>query len=72
MPDIIVMRDSFGSPIIKFLSEQFDYSFFLWDKWEHNLDEDIFAAEECDIYLQLIWEGLLLRIIETPPKGWYF
>ncbi|MDX1479024.1 MAG: hypothetical protein R3301_15025 [Saprospiraceae bacterium] len=71
-PSLFVVRDSFGSPVIKFLSDEFSYSFYLWDKWEHALNADIFAKEGCDIYVQLIWEGLLLRLIETPPRGWFF
>ena len=67
-PKILVIHDSFGSALIPFLIEHFSKSVFIFDAWQHNLNESILFNEKPDIYIQLVSESLLPNIPKNAKK----
>lgn len=72
LPSLFVNRESFGDAVLRPLSAQFSRSFFYFDEWEHGLNASVYAKEGGTIYLQLIWEGMLYKLLEeeTDDYGW--
>ena len=66
-PALFMVRESFASATILPLSEHFSRSFYLFDNWKHNFNAPIFEAEQPDIYIQMVWEGLIFNLMENPP-----
>jgi alginate O-acetyltransferase complex protein AlgJ len=60
-PRAVVFRDSFGSALIPFLSEEFSRAVYLW---QYNVDPDVVLAERPDIVIQE-WVGR--RLSTMPP-----
>ena len=60
-PRAVVFRDSFGSALIPFLSEEFSRAVYLW---QYNVDPDVVLAERPDIVVQE-WVGR--RLSTMPP-----
>jgi alginate O-acetyltransferase complex protein AlgJ len=60
-PRAVVFRDSFGSALIPFLSEEFSRAVYLW---QSNVDPDVVRAERPDIVIQE-WVGR--RLSTMPP-----
>jgi alginate O-acetyltransferase complex protein AlgJ len=52
-PRAVVFRDSFGSALIPFLSEEFSRAVYLW---QYNVDPDVVLAERPDVVIQE-WVG---------------
>lgn len=67
LPSLFVVRESFASATILPLAEHFGRSFFLFDNWKHDFHPAIFEQEQPDIYLQMIWEGLIFNLLKDPP-----
>ncbi len=72
LPSLFVTRESFAGFLILPLSEHFYRSIYLFDEWRHDFNGDIYAREGGDIYLQLIWEGMIYQLLEegTEDYGW--
>ncbi|MBX2874186.1 MAG: hypothetical protein KTR30_18855 [Saprospiraceae bacterium] len=66
-PALFMVRESFASATILPLSEHFSRSFYLFDNWKHNFNAPIFEAEQPDIYIQMVWEGLIFNLMNNPP-----
>ena len=60
-PRAVVFRDSFGSALIPFLSEEFSRAVYLW---QYNVDPDVVMAERPDVVIQE-WVGR--RLSTLPP-----
>ncbi|HZI80623.1 MAG TPA: hypothetical protein VFD69_13970 [Vicinamibacterales bacterium] len=60
-PRAVVFRDSFGSALIPFLSEEFSRAVYLW---QYNVDPDVVLAERPDVVIQE-WVGR--RLSTLPP-----
>ena len=60
-PRAVVFRDSFGSALIPFLSEEFSRAVYLW---QYNVDPDVVLAERPDVVIQE-WVGR--RLSTMPP-----
>jgi alginate O-acetyltransferase complex protein AlgJ len=60
-PRAVVFRDSFGSALIPFLSEEFSRVVYLW---QYNVDPDVVLAERPDVVIQE-WVGR--RLSTMPP-----
>jgi alginate O-acetyltransferase complex protein AlgJ len=60
-PRAVVFRDSFGSALIPFLSEELSRAVYLW---QYNVDPDVVLAERPDIVIQE-WVGR--RLGTLPP-----
>ena len=56
-PRAVVFRDSFGSALIPFLSEEFSRAVYLW---QYNVDPDVVLAERPDVVIQE-WVGRRLE-----------
>jgi hypothetical protein len=68
LPRLLLIRDSFGTFIIPFLSESFSHSTCIFDAWKYRLNEDIFKNEKPQIVIYLIYEPLLLNILDDLKK----
>jgi hypothetical protein len=68
LPKIMVARESFATPFTKIFPHYFGETIFLFDNWKHDFYPDIIQQEQPDIYLHIIWEGLLFEIIK-PDKN---
>lgn len=69
LPKLLMVRESFATPLVKILGDHFRESVFLFDNWKHEFHPDIVAQEEPDIYIQMIWEGMIYNLLPNPPKG---
>ncbi|MCH2084046.1 MAG: hypothetical protein MK226_16740 [Saprospiraceae bacterium] len=67
LPKVMVARESFASPFTKIFPHYFSETIFLFDNWKHDFHPNIIQQEQPDIYLHLIWEGLLFQMIK-PDK----
>ena len=68
-PALFVVRESFANATILPLSEHFSRSFFLFDNWKHDFNAAIFEQEKPDIYIQMVWEGLIFSLMENPSPN---
>ncbi len=68
LPNMLMIRDSFGAPLIPFLSEHFNKSVYIFDGWHHWLNEDIVINERTDIYLQVVVESFIPNITKNAKK----
>ena len=58
LPSALIIRDSFGTPIIPFLSEKFERSMFIFDNWHYTANEHIIEQEKPDIVIYVVMESL--------------
>lgn len=72
LPRLLMVRESFATPLIKILGDRFRESVFLFDNWKHEFHADIVELEQPDIYIQMVWEGMIYNLLPNPPKnaGW--
>lgn len=68
LPKLMMVRESFANPLIKVLGDHFRESVFLFDNWKHQLHPDIVQQEKPDIYILMVWEGMLFNLLPNPPK----
>ncbi len=68
LPSLFVTRESFGENLLRPLSEHFGSTFFLFDEWKHQLNLPDYEREGGDVYLQLIWEGFIFNLLDTPEE----
>lgn len=69
LPRLFMVRESFANAMVDILGERFAYCFFVFDNWKHEFNQDIYEIEKGDIFVQMIWEGLLFELLEDPPEG---
>ncbi len=62
LPNILVIRDSFGNMIMPFMREHFNKSVFIFDAWHHEFNKNIVLNEKPDIYMQFILEMFIPNI----------
>lgn len=65
LPRMLLVRDSFGKPLIPYLSEHFSKSVYIFDGWHHWLNEEIALTEKPDIYIQLVLEAYIPNIYKS-------
>lgn len=63
LPRIVVIRDSFFSPLLGPFSEHFSRSVFLFDGWHYGPNYNIIEKERPDIVLLQVYEPHLVNII---------
>ncbi|MCB0633685.1 MAG: hypothetical protein R2824_13950 [Saprospiraceae bacterium] len=68
LPKMMMVRESFANPMIQVLGDAFRESIFLFDSWKHQLHEDIVTREKPDIYIQMIWEGMIYKLLDDQPE----
>ncbi|MCI5081964.1 MAG: hypothetical protein MRY78_09735 [Saprospiraceae bacterium] len=68
LPSIMLVRESFANPMVEILPPFFEETTFVFDNWEHHFNEPIFEDTQPDIYLHILWEGLLFRLIRPEKK----
>lgn len=62
---ILVIRDSFASFTIPFLSANFKESVYIFDSWQYKFHQNIIENENPDIVLLLIFEPHIHHILEN-------
>jgi hypothetical protein len=68
-PTIFVNRESFANDLAPILNEHFRRAFYYFDDWNHDLNGEVYAREGGDIYLQLVWESMIGKLLgeACPP-----
>lgn len=62
LPKIVIIRDSYATAIIPFLSNSFNESIYIWDAWKFEDNLEIINNEKPDIVLNIILESHLKGI----------
>jgi len=57
LPSMLFIRDSFGNAAMPYLSECFDRSVFIFDRWNYTSNEHIIENENPDIVVYMVLEG---------------
>jgi len=63
LPRILVIRDSFFTPLIPLFSENFRRTVYVFDGWKYGLNQEILENEKPDIVLLEIFEPQLSNIL---------
>ena len=64
LPNILIIRDSFFSPMINLFSENFRRSVYIFDGWQYGINKEILENEKPDIVLLEIFEPYLSNILK--------
>jgi hypothetical protein len=68
LPCVLIIRDSFGTKIFPYISEQSRKCTAIYDGWEYGLNEPVIAGEKPDIVLLLVVESNLKNILKKTNK----
>ncbi len=68
LPNAMIIRDSYGNYITNILSAGFNNTLFVWDKWEYKINESIFENEDFDVYITMITEAQLFKLLQQPER----
>ena len=64
-PSMMMVRESFGREVIPIFSKYFSESTYIFDAWQHKLNEDVFDKEKPDIYIQMVYEFVLPNLLKN-------
>ncbi|MEM7372839.1 MAG: hypothetical protein AAF587_29730 [Bacteroidota bacterium] len=56
---MVLLRDSFGSFLMPFLSAHFDRSVYIFDSWKYRYKKEIVEQEQPTVYIDLVLESSL-------------
>lgn len=59
---LLLIRDSFGSFLIPYLSSHFDKSVYIFDGWKYRYKKDIVEQEKPTVYIDLVLESSLYAL----------
>lgn len=62
----LVIRDSFGLFLVKFLQDHFQSLTLIHDEWKYRMRTDIFEQEEPDIIINVILETYIDELLKNP------
>jgi hypothetical protein len=65
---LLVIRESFCSSQVQFYKEGFGKSVFIFDSWQHKLNEDIIENEKPDIVVIQIIESMLGNLLKHQSR----
>ncbi len=68
LPRIVVIRDSFFTALLPYMSENFSKSVYLFDNWKYQRQEEIVAKEKPDIVLLMVLESNLSQVLSSLAK----
>jgi len=72
LPKMLFIRDSFGKAVMPYLSECFNKSVYLFDKWQYTANEHIIENEKPDIVVYMVlesfWDGFLKGVEISKSK----
>ncbi len=68
LPVVLIIRDSFGTKLFPYLSEQTKQCTAIFDGWHYGLNEEIIKEEKPDIVLYLILESQLKNLMKYQKK----
>jgi hypothetical protein len=64
LPSMLLIRDSFGTSLIKYLNRSFRRSVFIFDNWQYTSNEHIIEQEMPDAVVYLVLESLWTGFLE--------
>lgn len=68
LPRIVVIRDSFFTALLPYMSENFSKSVYIFDNWKYERQEEIVAREKPDIVLLMLLESNLSQVLSSLAK----
>lgn len=68
LPTVLIIRDSFGTKIFPYISEQTKQCTAIFDGWHYGLNEEIIKEERPNIVLYLILESQLKNVMKHCKK----
>lgn len=63
---VLIIRDSFGSAMMKFLRESFSETVFIFDSWKYGLNLEIINKYQPDIVIYVTMESLVDNLFGYP------
>jgi hypothetical protein len=63
LPKLMMVRDSYGEAISKFIGEGFSNSILIFDAWQYKINSNIVETEKPDIYITMVLESHLSQIL---------
>ena len=64
-PKMMMVRESFAVQLIPEFSKYFSESVYVFDGWHHRLNPEIVEREKPEIYVQMIYEKLLVELLKN-------
>jgi hypothetical protein len=68
LPRIVVIRDSFFTALLPYMSENFSKSVYIFDNWKYERQEEIVTQEKPDIVLLMLLESNLSQVLSSLAK----
>jgi alginate O-acetyltransferase complex protein AlgJ len=68
LPRIVVIRDSFFTALLPYMSENFSKSIYIFDNWKYERQEEIVTREKPDIVLLMLLESNLSQVLSSLAK----
>jgi len=65
LPNVLVIRDSFGAALMPYIRNSFFYSTFIFDNWQYKFNLDIIKQEKPDVVIYMVLESLLPNIYQS-------
>jgi alginate O-acetyltransferase complex protein AlgJ len=65
LPDVLLIRDSFGKSLIPYLAERCHNCVAIWDKWQYGLNEAIIKDSKPDLVIYLINESQIKNLMHV-------
>lgn len=62
-PKVLVIRDSFTTSLIPFLSTAFSETLYIWDGWRYKMNQEIVEKEKPDIIITIVVESHIIELI---------
>lgn len=70
LSNAMIIRDSFGHYFKDFIASGFNETLFIWDKWEYELNEDIFIEEKPDVMILMILESHVRKLMKNETESY--
>ena len=68
LPRIVVIRDSFFTALLPYMSENFSKSVYIFDNWKYERQEEIVTKEKPDIVMLMLMESNLSQVLSSLAK----
>lgn len=68
LPNVLIIRDSYGKALVPYLAEQCNKCVAIWDCWRYGLNEEIIKDSKPDIVIYLICESQLKNLMKHTKK----
>lgn len=68
LPNVLIIRDSYGKRLLPYLAEQCNNCVAIWDSWNYGLNEEIIKDVKPDFVVYLISESQLKNLMKYAKK----